>query len=429
MTTRRILQVGGLVLALALAGLVYLALTGAFATRQGVKLSDGSTLFLEQVDFGKEHRFAVGTVRFNRLRSRLPSFLRSLLPSGYETKYTTPIDVLVPWFSRQDARGAWTNADCCGTELRIVDEHGCVFVQRSRSYARLGDISLWYTRLSAFPRRARQFKLVLQDGTNEVSFTVKRPPAFPEQSWTPEPLPISRTNEGLVVTLQQISIGRDSGGVTYAAPEFTLAENGRPTKRWTLGQTTYFDPLGNSSSSMLCPFEPVWKLQAQFRRTPEAPFATNDIWTLPDLTLPQPGTALTLNLTNRLRGATLELYGLSGAGEFVYSNRVVTTAKPLPGEPGNGISASGMIPNEKIKVRSAVPKLAIGVKGLAPSQRLLVFLTDPGGRKVAEGISTSSVGDFQFVQLKWPPTVPTATLNLAVDTPREVEFLVKPPQP
>lgn len=183
----------------------------------------------------------------------------------------------------------------------------------------------------------------------------------------------------------------------------------------------------------LCPYEPVWKVEAWFRRTAEAAFTPEELWSIPELDLPKEGAAVRLDLTNRLQGVQLEAACFFGPGEIQLSNHVLIGSRPLRPGSGWGFSTStrsqGGQTTESITQESTTAGLALAAKGLQGNQRVLVFLSFPDGGKVSQESRGRSVGDMRFYRLKWPSNQPRANLHIVVDTTRKAEFLVKPPRP
>ena len=77
-----------------------------------------------------------------------------------------------------------------------------------------------------------------------------------------------------------------------------------------------------SAQFELCTNETAWKLTAILRRTPEAKFASNEVWTIPNLQIPGPGKLRNLSISNRWQGVTVQLCAIAGAAEVTYSNGI-----------------------------------------------------------------------------------------------------------
>ena len=75
-------------------------------------------------------------------------------------------------------------------------------------------------------------------------------------TWTPAPLPATRSADGLVVILTKLESGRvapDGSARHWARVELQVRENGRPTDRWEPVGAVLSDATGN----VLAPLAPL----------------------------------------------------------------------------------------------------------------------------------------------------------------------------
>jgi hypothetical protein len=438
------------------------ALGGLLAARRWVparspatwvaQLPDGTILRLEAVTYGKQHDFEPESSLWSSLRRILPIF-----PGRADFSRGTDRDSLLCWVSRRDrASGKYLNLGSWGQTVAL-DEHGCR-IAASEPQVLAGDTcASWcaagkppplappkyrfivgLAELQPFPRRRRAFKLRFDDvnGRPLAEFTVPNPAPGPHPRWTPSPLPITKRDGDLSVTLTRLVRGEEA----WMNPTFLFRQNGKLTSEWETGEVTFSDATGNSAERWrctLCPYEPAWKLQTKLFRTARARFAPNELWTVRGVPVPKPGTASRLSGTGTLGGTTLDLLAIAAAGTVSYSNGVPTAqASPGPGQlagtRGGSMSSSSTTVNgvtrEQLTVTMGLPHVAVAVPGITADHRLTLRAVDDRGRQI---ISESGQGSFNklFLSLDIPPGSKSLDLTFAIHTCRRVEFVVKPPRP
>jgi hypothetical protein len=355
----------------------------------------------------------------------------------------------------------------------IEDEHGCVFTGPGGGMGiglAGGKMELAIIEHPVFPRRQKQFKMIMQKGPNigpfasaPVTLMIPNPTQLSPVEWKPEPFPIARQSGDLKVTLNRVASTYTPATPVFREtwrfePQFEIVQNGQPTRDWTCASMVFSDATGNTHESFLCPHEPALKLTMELTRTAEARFATNEIWSPPALDAPEPGKFQVLNGTGTVEGVTFRLATFSGPGVVTYSNGIPVKATPPDGAlrplfvtsstVGTGNSAYTVS-----ETKSDTSVLAIGVTGLKAANDLLIFaIDDQGGKTNVNGYSSQAgniffhqaidalgnrtvvtslhdqTGAVCFLSIPMEKTTKTIRMNFVVQKRRKMEFTFKPPE-
>jgi hypothetical protein len=273
----------------------------------------------------------------------------------------------------------------------------------------LDAISAWS--FSAFPRRGKAltFRIYARNSSDQwdkvAEFKTRNPTPGPYPVWTPMTLPVTRTNGDLEVSLIELVSGTKTvqwlpGQRPFTLARFKVFQNGQPTEAWIPDRMDATDATANEGSfqtinsgatngliyydaqtTSLSPSE-VWRLRMRFTR--EKDFASDHIWTSPDLPV-QNGRLLPANLTINLASCQLTV---------ICSDR------------GNSISAK------------LYPK--------AKDARLrLVGIEDNRGNRLEHLGGT--FGDYEFAgQWKISPGTEWIKIKIGLAEMRDFEFLARP---
>ena|SRR5688572_11625135 len=165
-------------------------------------------------------------------------------------------------------------------------------------------------------------------------------------------------------------------------------------------------------------------------------FSTNELWPLPAISMPAPGVAVPVQLTNVLSGFPVEVRYVAGPGSYTFSNDVLVSSAPWkPGMSGSLTSSSSNTRQGKVitvSYGSANPFVVISRPELSNTHELAVRLRE-GDRLIGKAESASSangIAYFSFSSLVPPREYPDAGTAVAIDvilqegTP--FEFLVNP---
>jgi hypothetical protein len=289
---------------------------------QVITFSDDARVTLLAVQYGKRH--AAPTVK-----TSTKSGARA--PARRGGSFTTTNDTLVLWVRQQyDASGNQYHS----FQYYVYDKAGTACVQTySRNYGggnqRGNDIVA--VQFDAFPRRQGKFIVRVQEqgnGGQEMSdqkFVVSNPVRKSFPAWTAEPLPTTREDGDLSVSLTKlvsgadIAINRNQDNPDDAANKgvqavFHIARNGKPVTNWEpvsvetsdatgnrvnvirVGQNGWQNGWGNNAWAndegrfvyqyALWPDEPAWKIKLEFSQ--QSDFAANELWSVPNIPV-QPG--------------------------------------------------------------------------------------------------------------------------------------------
>jgi hypothetical protein len=405
-----------------------------------ISMPDGSIVTLERVANSRAAPREIGGSLFGKFQQMTarwfsrPAFVR--WPQA---------DSLVLWFSRRDKQtGAYLNFDWQAKAV-AVDEHGCEFEMsdyqlHGSSWTVSGNAMppgapsskyiLASGLLTNFPRRQKAFKLRFKSDQGKVvsEFRVPNPVYRFYPTWKPEPFPTTKRAGAMAATLIGLTHHR-------LDPAFQVSENGQPTGDWENTRVTVFDATGNPAGGgeRLCTNETAVKLQAEFFRRDHARFASNEIWTIPNVPIPPPGKVHVMNLSNTLQGVSLKLWTIGGPCSVTYSNGVPGQVQPTsanrgagsysmsPSKPGFGRSRVNVI-----SLNMGSPNLVLSVTGLKEGLRFSVQpISDRDREALYSGLNESVEGQRLYV-LDVPRDAKTVDLKFIVQERRVVEFLVPP---
>jgi hypothetical protein len=187
-----------------LAGLAFHAARGS--PRNAVVLADGSRFTLLGTSAG-DQPFTTEKPWQKAARRWLPRQWQSWLPDVISSGGGGNSNTLMVYFTLVDANGANVTS-LPWTSFAAFSDDGFQF-PASGGYgtSSSGRMTVCQIYLSAFPRRQSEFDLRFMDRNGQVvgSIRVQNPLRWPFPEWTPERLPVSRTNGPLVVTLESIT--------------------------------------------------------------------------------------------------------------------------------------------------------------------------------------------------------------------------------
>jgi hypothetical protein len=344
-----------------------------------------------------------------------------------------------------------------------VDSHGCGFGMADTGpgqgmLRRIGTRQpLAAASLPVFPRRERFLILrFLERGNVQVDLKVPNPAYRRYPTLRAESLPAARPLGASNITF--VNFDNVWGAIPFGNPfqqkQFTLTPEFRLPPDWELDELMVEDATGNSSApawapkygpprrmfrhrppweSMsaqfgLCTNETAWKLTAILRRTAEAKFAPNEVWTIPNLQIPSPGKLRNLSVSNSWQGVTVRLCAIAGPAEVTYSNGIpvlvseskpraqtMPSTRPLPSMPPVPLSHP---------VGSDKPQLLMHVTGLDGSVRLQVTAKTPNGDEPCGQRMRS--GDYFVIELTPTQDASSVDLSLIAQHPQTVEFFIAP---
>lgn len=302
-----------------------------------------------------------------------------------------------------DANGEYS-ANQGVSELSFVESTGHEFED-----PRLGDQHPGFWGVSTFtravlPRRDKRLRIRAKEQYvpgGILEFEVDNPAyRAVEQEWVPEPLPTTRSFEGLPVTLK--SAGRNAFNINLQAGE----------RGWMPDHQSFWleDVTGNRGQK-LSPFEPAWKLHMQLTPWFEA-MPRDQVWTNDDVAVPPPGVEVPLKLEKEIDGVTLRLGSIVG------------------GDIGSGkknVKEDGPSNSDNSGFRDDCPRFNVTAKSSHRDFAVAVVISWNGERLNAHG--RHAYGEFTRdidAVIKKLPAESRIKIEIGVGRPRDVEFLVDP---
>jgi hypothetical protein len=254
-----------------------------------------------------------------------------------------------------------------------------------------------------------------------AAFAVPNPAPGPHPTWTPQPLPITRRNGDLAVTLTEVTTGvlGSEGEMVSTRATFRLSQRGRPTDEWEPVESVITDATGNTYNGPRWSYsshegqaivqvagglptsEAAWKLRFGFARTATARFAANEAVTVRHVATPRSKQFIPADRTAMLQGTTIQVLGIAGPGL------------------NDGSSWYGAYRRPTVRVQLSAHA----------DHRLTLRAVDDRGREVfasADDPQTSHRGSEYHFPLTLPQDTRSLDLTFAIDRIRYVEFLAKP---
>ncbi len=299
---------------------------------QVILFSDDSKVTLLKVEYGKKH--APPTVKAS---TTTPA---GKAPARRNGSFTTTNDTLVLWVRQQyDASGNQYH----GFQYYAYDKAGTACVQTgSRNFNGRNGNEVVAVVLDAFPRRQGKFVVRVQEQSNngqemsDQKFVVSNPTRGSLTKWTAEPLPTTKDDDDVAVTLTKLAAGadmpyqRDQDNADDVANKgvqavFYLERNGKPVSNWNAVSVETTDATGNHVSGNisgnqwqdndntvtyqygLWPDETAWKIKFEFSQ--QSDFADNELWNVQNLpVLPGKQQEMYNNGGNRRQTSTSPAY-------------------------------------------------------------------------------------------------------------------------
>jgi hypothetical protein len=298
---------------------------------QVITFSDGSKVTLLAVEYGKRH--APPTVKASTTSTNKAPVRR-----GNGT-FTSTNDTLVVW-----VRMEYDSKQYHYFQLYAYDKAGTACVGSTTThYATTGrrngnDVA--GIEFSAFPRRQGKVLVAVQEQSNngqemaDQKFTISNPARGSFTKWTAEPLPNTKEDDDLSVTMTKLDFGADmpyqrnqdnpddpmNKGVQAV---FQVQRNGKTVNNWQPVSVVTTDATGNSVEGGisqnnwqdnddtvtyqygLWPDEAAWKVKLEFSQ--QSDFADSELWNVQNLPV--------------VAGKQQEMYNYGGNRRQVSTNR------------------------------------------------------------------------------------------------------------
>lgn len=418
-------------LTIVIAGLIIACLGGWFLVRRlpskpSATLPNGTRITVEAVTFGTNHTFTTDSKLQQIIREMLPTSLKRVMrPASTFQRQTDKPEAFVFLSAANPTNGATVNQ--AWGKFRVIDEHGCMWPASQASAP---------VNLPAFPRRKPTFKLhATAPGGAAVDLIIPNPVKGPFPHWTAERLPARRSIDGLTFELSRIEAYSAQFGAEgirqFSTPVFhVFRDDISVTDQWR-PRTEFLDETGNRST-VLCPYEPVWKVEAKFYRTAKATFPEDQIWRIPGVQVPENGRSMPLNQVRRFGSMSVQLLALAGPGQFQFSNGVEMASAPWKSgmnETSSGRAYRGW--RILTDFTRKEPTLLLGFSRPVNWDEILVRQRDQSGRRRdCLPFQGSGDGTRYIVAFALPATKSTnLDLEIILQQPILVEFMVQPPEP
>jgi len=406
---------------------------------QVITFSDDAKVTLLAVEYGKRH--APPTVKASTTSTNKAPVRRG------NGSFTTTDDTLVLW-----VRMTYDSQQYHYFQLYAYDKAGTACVGSTGThYANTGRRNgndIVGIEFSAFPHRQGKFLVGIQEqgnGGQEMSdkkFVISNPARGSSMKWTAEPVPATKEDDDLSVTLTKLTAGANmpyqrnqdnlddpvNKGVEAV---FHVERNGKPVSNWQPVSVETADATGNhigggiSQNNWqdnndtviyqygLWPDEPGWKVKFEFSQ--QSDFADSELWTVQNLPL-QPGRQrdFNTNARNSRTNAPVAETDLNGVHLKLFP------AKQFTDVGQNNYMQGGL----QIQTDSALPDgMRMTVVKLTDDQSNDVTFFDNGTMRNATGNTTSTTYRYG---LRAIDGITNLNLTIALHKSRFVEFTAEP---
>lgn len=329
----------------------------------------------------------------------------------------------------------------------VLDDAGALYLSMQQyCTATFGSHDYAGLTLRAFPRRDGSFRLRLKDDRGEVVGTLRidNPVRGPFPIWTPQSLPITKTNSPVTLTLKRL-VQKWAGSYSSLSPEWQSSSDSPNWSAPDVRLLDLHDATGNEGS-WLSLREPAWKLRAIVHRKEVEQFSPEEKFTTPRILLPTAQEFRALNASKECNGASVLLQGFSGPGALIISNGVVF--------PGSFV-ANGVLPQstssrsedwtfqrsgsngEVERYESRKPFFLVEASGLDEHDIVRFRLVDETKREIPLEGELEGYEGYHFRQGRYPlrlyfrrfdlpPNVKRVSLEIAVSRALPFEFIIDP---
>jgi RNA polymerase sigma factor (sigma-70 family) len=342
--------------------------------------------------------------------------------------------------------------------LEVVDDRGDCFAgsfeHGTLFDAKRAKFQLW--RLPLFPRRGTNLLLrffeLSDDGRERqvAEFKIPNPARGSYPQLTAEPVPATRSDGDVAVTLERLETGYRRAGLDAPLPgrrddmpltclTVSLRQEGVARPPWEMGSLQVSDATGNQWRTMalrtrplpgqdthlqvafdgaLWPSESAWRFDLELLRTDD--FAATDVLTITNLLVPATDQVTQLNQDYLLAGQPLRL--LSFFGSLAYP--------PEKGWVRIRLDAQGNTIEERLGLPpGGYLKLLVEAKGIESGQRIALMAgTDDRGRSVRFEPGGSTRSEILNYLLPAEPDARSLTLRFVRKESRMVSFMARPTQ-
>jgi hypothetical protein len=337
-------------------------------------------------------------------------------------------NTIAVWYTLTDAVGANVNSYPWQWYL-AVDDDGFIYPMNGGSgSSTIGTKVYHHTDLQAYPRRQKDFELRFLDGQYQAlgSIRVTNPNQGPFPVWRSDPLPIYRTNDGMVVMLERLSEGGRDGSRWVNAKWKVVAVESAWQKAEPVYQI-YEDATGNQGGRLAFT-EPAWKLSLPFHRNGWTNFNDAEKFLIRELKMPAAGECQWLDTNFTCAGVTISLLALAGPGTLSITNGTNYGFSATGQNSGWGNTSDGRITVEKIS--SAQPFFCIETSKPQEGDEVRFRIVGSDGvelKSSSNGWHGTQKGGRRYKQVfDVTDGVDTISLEVIISRPRVFEFFVNP---
>jgi hypothetical protein len=318
--------------------------------------------------------------------------------------------------------------------IEFPESTGFVYVDEIRGYTSHGQGTTFHT-IGAFPRRDRTLSFRLYETGGKLLMEKWLPnPAYRNDfpDWTPQTLPATKTVDNVRVTLKSLKV---ESKWHHVNPVFEVDSEDASWLK-PVANSTLTDATGNAGQ-WLSPFEPAWKLHLRLRRRRDAEFPASATWKVPSLAVPK-GLSLTqIDEAKVVDGIGLKIRYVAPAAKIREEGGTVTVSPP--GSPGNtgmstsaGSTGSGGKMVQWTEVDVGMPYVRVDHDPLPTGVELIFDVRDENGVLLngvglPPGMAGANGVSFYAVYYAGRPETTMLNLEVRVNRPRDVEFVVAPP--
>jgi len=402
------------------------------------RLPDGSTLQVLAVSAGQA-KFSTEKWWHQPVRRVLPARFQSLVPPTVTYSSVGPADSITVYF--QIRRNSKSTALNPMRAAAAVDDSGFRFPTQRR-WLTLGT---WPGKqvhgiiLEAFPRRQRRFTLCFVDPNSQTLATLRVPNPiyrrFPQ--WTPDRLPITRTNGRMTLTLTKLTEESFSLDERWIRPEWQM-ETAEPAWQRTLPTPAQFVDVTGNRGPFLSPREHAWKMKVLVARERREDFGPDERFRLERLLVPEAAVFEPLDFTTNVLGINFTVFGLGRSGRLVISNQLTRTMLPL--NPKETLGWSSVLDAHNAGGTngwecwaSARPFIVLEASGVKTNDEITLWLSDSDGREIKLDDSKGFYGRsgppgrrLYARSFSVLPGTQWISLEIVVNRNLEFEFLIDP---
>ena len=412
-------------------------------------LTDGTRVTVLGTSRGGEF-FATEKAWHKLARRLLPARWQGWLPQSYSARATGTSSTLTICLAVSSASGTnltilpWEYCFCVAEDGSLFSAIQSPVQEPTVKFTPRTPTGLWSIRCEVFPRRKPELKFQFMNRAGPAlgSITVHNPFQGPFPEWTPESLPITRTNGPLSLRLTDLVrySSRYPGGrgpVTLAS-QWRVLSSDPLWRNATVVREVRSDATGNvcGAGSALPASETAWKLELWCRPGSQTDSGTRK-FLLPMLPVLKPGQLQVLTNEFGEQDWKVRVRCVAGAGTLALTNNSSlgmysnSAPHPLPDFP----DLSGFDPSAGegvVFLQSSKPSMLVEASPswLLEGMQFRVFAPDGNALHLSPYLYGEGTKTGERWHLRFEPTngANSVTLEITCKPARRFEFVVDPKQ-